>query len=459
MRTFSRLTAVAALTGAALLITGCTATADATTNAGDSSAALESTIPELADDQKVEIVFESYNLAQAGVWSETINTLIGEFEDENPNITVTAQPTQGGTAALNTVGSVQTQMLAGSAPDVAQITFDSVDFAVNELGAQPVEKLVGTAAVEEAFGGEHPFHPRAAVLGDWDGVTYAMPYVFSTPVLWYNATALEAAGLPADVDLSTWDAVKAASETVTKATGKPSLTITCAVKGGSWCMQGLFKSNGGAVLSDDRSTIEFGSPESIGAVEELRELYDDGVLANLDSAAQYEAFSRGDSVIQLQTSVMQSTYMAAAEAGGWELKNTVMPAFGDKEVVPTNSGSALFMFSQDPAKQRAAWEFMKFMTSDRAYEVISTGIGYLPLRPSLTEGDGALAEWTAGNPLVAPNLAQLDNLSPWVSYPGNSYVQVDDILATAIEDAVFYGKDPEATMTDAAERAQSLIEK
>jgi multiple sugar transport system substrate-binding protein len=252
--------------------------------------------------------------------------------------------------------------------------------------------------------------------------------------------------------------VKAAAEQVTEATGKPALTITCAVKGGSWCMQGIFKSNGGAVLSDDRETIEFGSDESIEAVEMLRGLYEDGVLANLDSAAQYEAFARGDSVIQLQTSVMQSTYMAAAEAGGWELKNTVMPGFEDKEVVPTNSGSALFMFSQDPAKQRAAFEFMSFMTSDRAYEVISTGIGYLPLRTGLTEGDGALAEWTAGNPLVAPNLAQLDDLSPWVSYPGDSYVQVDDVLATAIEDAVFYGKDPAETMTEAAERAQALIE-
>jgi multiple sugar transport system substrate-binding protein len=136
-----------------------------------------------------------------------------------------------------------------------------------------------------------------------------------------------------------------------------------------------------------------------------------------------------------------------------------MPAFGDKQVVPTNSGSALFMFSQDPAKQRAAWELIKFLTSDHAYEKITTGIGYLPLRTSLTEGDGALADWASSNPLVTPNLAQLDDLEPWQSYPGNSYVQVDDILATAVEDSVFYGKDPATTMAEAQKRAQALIEK
>jgi multiple sugar transport system substrate-binding protein len=454
MRSTPKLVSLLAVTaGAAMLLSGCSTPAS-------SASGLTGTIPELDADQKVEIVFESYNLLTAGAWTDTITSLISDFEKENPNITVKAQPTQGaGTAGSNTVGSVQTQMLAGNAPDVAQITFDSLDFAVNELGAQPIEELVGTEAVDAAFGGDNPFHEKAAVLGDWDGVTYGMPYVFSTPVLFYNETAFEAAGLPADTDLSTWAAVKEAAETITAATGKPAITISCSVAGGSWCLQGMFRSNDGRVLSEDRSTIEFGEDAAVGTIEMLRDLYDAGVLANLDSTGQYEAFARGDSAIQLQTSALQATFMGAAETGGWELKNTVMPAFDDKPVVPTNSGSALFMFSQDPAKQRASWELMKFLTSEHAYEEITTKIGYLPLRDSLTEEGGSLAEWTAANPLVAPNLAQLDNLEPWTSYPGNSYVQVDDILATAVEDSVFYGKDPAATMAEAQERAQALIEK
>lgn len=453
MRIPARTRALALAGVTAIALTGCatagTTTAESTTDV----------IPELADDQQVEIVFESYNLLQAGAWTDTIEGLVADFEAEHPNITVKAQPTQTtGSAGSNTVGSVQTQMLAGNPPDVAQLTFDTLDFAVTELGAQPVEQLVGSDAVDEALGGEHPMHERAATLGDWDGELYGMPYVFSTPVLFYNASALEAAGLPADVDLSTWDAVEEAAATVTAQTGKPSLSISCAVKGGSWCMQGMIRSAGGQVLSDDRTTIEFGEEGAVAAVQELRDLFDAGVLANEDSTAQYESFARGDTVFQLNTSALQSTFMAAAAAGGWELANTGMPAFGDEQVVPTNSGSALFMFSQDPAKQRASWEFMRFMTSDHAYEKISTGIGYLPLRTSLTEEGGALHDWTQSNPLVQPNLDQLDDLEPWVSYPGDSYVQVDDLLATAIEDAVFYGKDPAATMADAQERAQGLIE-
>lgn len=442
-----RLGATAALVASALALTGCAG--------GPASGS----IADLDPDQKVEIVFESYNLLQAGAWSDTINGLVDDFMAEHPNITVIAQPTQGAsTAGSNTVGSVQTQLLAGSPPDVAQLTFDGLDYIVNELGAQNVEALVGSDAVEEHFfGGDYPFHPRAATLGDWDGQTYGMPYVFSTPVLWYNATAFEAAGLSADVDLSTWDAVADAARVLKESTGSAPITISCSVIGGSWCMQGIIRSNGGSVLSEDRTTIEFGEAGAVGAVEMLRGLSDEGLLANLDATSQYEAFANGESLIQLQTSALQGTFMAASAAGGWELRNTTMPAFAGKPVVPTNSGSALFMFSQDPDKQAAAWEFMKFMTSAHAYERITTGIGYLPLRTSLTEGDGPLAEWAASNPLVAPNLLQLDALEPWLSYPGNSYVQVDDLLGTAIEEAVYYGKDPAATLAEAQKRAQALI--
>ncbi|MGO4103346.1 extracellular solute-binding protein [Leifsonia sp. YAF41] len=450
MRIRKPLGVLAVLTAATLAFSGCAATASSTESSSGS-------IPELKPDQKVSIVFETYNLLQAGPWTDTVNSLVADFMAEHPNITVTAQPTQGDSG--NTVGSVQTQMLAGAAPDVAQITFDALDFTVNELGAQPLEKLVGTEAIEEHFGGDYPFHERAATLADWDGVTYGIPYVFSTPVLFYNATALQAAGVPADADLSTWDAVADVARTVTAKTGKPALTMSCAVKGGNWCMQGLIRSNGGSVLSDDRSTIEFGEKNAVGAVQELRDLFDEGVLANQDATAQFESFARGDSVMQLQTSALQGMFMGAAKAGGWELKNTGMPAFGDKPVVPTNSGSALFTFSTDPAKQRASWEFISYMTSAHAYEKISSTIGYLPLRTTMTEGDGPLADWAAGNPLVAPNLAQLDHLEPWVSYPGNSYVQVDDILATAVEESVFYGKDPAKTLGAAQDRAQELISK
>jgi len=221
----------------------------------------------------------------------------------------------------------------------------------------------------------------------------------------------------------------------------------------------VFQSNGADVLSDDRSTIEFGSDAAIETVNVFRDMYADGLLTNEDSMSQYEAFAQGKTAIHVNTSALQGAFMMGAQAGGWTLDARTLPAFGSQAVVPTNSGSFLAMFATDPAKQAASWELMKWMTSERAYEVISTQIGYLPLRSTMTEEGGPLYEWVQANPLVVPNLQQLDALQPWVSYPGDSYIQVDQLLATAIEESIYYGADTATVMQEAATRAQELISK
>lgn len=440
--------ATAAIVGAAALA-GCAG------SAAGSAPAASGSLTELTDDQQVEIVFESYNLANVGTFSDAINQLLDEFMDENPNITVVGQPSP----STSTAASVQQQLLAGQAPDIAQLTFNELDFAATTLGAQNLSTLVGDEGLADQFGGDYPYHERAAVLADWDDATYGLPYVFSTPILWINEDQFTAAGLdPETVDLSTWDAVADAAAQITESTGAPSMSASCVITGGSWCMQGLFLSNGAQVLSDDRTTIEFGSDAAIDTVATFTEMYEDGVLTNEDFTSQYEAFAQGKTAIHVNSSALQGAFMMGAEAGGWTLDAHTLPAFGDQAVVPTNSGSFLAMFATDPAKQAAAWELMQFMTSPRAYEIISTQIGYLPLRSSMADEGGPLYDWVEANPLVKPNLEQLDALEPWVSYPGDSYAQVDQVLATAIEDAVFYGADPAATMTEAAERAQGLIE-
>ena len=448
MNTRIRRAGIASLAILGTALVGCTSPATASPSAGSLSP--------LEDDQKVSIVFESYNLANVGLWSDTIHGLLDEFMEANPNITVTGQPSD---AFAGTAASVQQQLLAGNPPDVAQLTFNELDFAATTLGAQNLSTLVGTEGLTEHFGGEYPFHERAQVLADWEGATYGLPYVFSTPVLWINEQQFEAAGLdPATVDLSTWDAVAAAAATISETTGTPSLSVSCVLTNGNWCMQGLFLSNGARVLSEDRNTIEFGSDASIDTIKTFRQMADDGILINEDNATLYESFAQGKAAIHVNTSALQSLFMAGAETGNWTLGARTLPAFGANEVVPTNSGSMLSMFSTDPAKQAASWKLMQWMTSPRAYEIISTKIGYLPLRSSMTDEGGPLHDWVHSNPLVIPNLEQLDALQPWVSYPGDSYAQVDKVLATAIEESIFYGGDVKQTMTEAAERAQGLIE-
>ncbi|MGB2720703.1 MAG: ABC transporter substrate-binding protein [Rhodococcus sp. (in: high G+C Gram-positive bacteria)] len=451
------MTGSGALVVSALLLTACGGLGSTTAS---TSAAGSAPIPELAPDQPVSIVFESYNYGLAGAWTDTFDALIAEFEEQHPNITVTAQKPQGNSPnpATDTVSSIQSQMVAGAAPDVAQLGFSDLDFTINQLGAKSLDDLVGKDEVQRNFdGARHPYAATARVLADWDGETYGVPFVFSTPVFYYNATLFEQAGLdPADPP-TTWDEVASAASAIASKTGKGGVYLDCLTKSAKdWCFQSLVRSNGGRVLSPDRSTLEFDGEPAVEATTMARNLVDAGATPTLSQQQGYEAFARGDMGMILETSAIQGTFIKGAQ-GKWDLRATTMPSFGSKPVVPTNSGASLFTFASDPAKQRASWELIEFLTSEESYTAISKGIGYLPLRTGLVDDPDGLKDWAESSPLIGPNLTQLESMEPWISMPGNDYLQIRDGMMDAVESIVYQGADPAATLTAAREQATTLL--
>ena len=415
--------------------------------------------PELAPDQKVTITFESYNLSQAGAWTDTFNQLIGEFEREHPNITVKAQKPQGTSpnGITNAIPSVQAQLVTGAPPDVAQLGFGDLDFVVHQLGAKPLDDLVGRPAVDANFGGDHPFAPTARTLGDWDGKTYGVPFVFSTPVLFYNASLFAAAGLDPNQPPRTWAEVKTDAQAIKSRTGRDGSYLDCLTQvAGDWCYQALVESDGGSVISPDRTKLTFADPAAVGAVAMAQDLVTSGASPKLSQTQAYPEFARGDMGMLLESSSLQSTFQKGA-AGKWDLRAAAMPSFDGRPTMPTNSGAALFVLSNDPAKQRAAWDLEQFLTSDQAYTLISQKIGYLPLRTSLVDDPRYLQAWAASNPLLAPNLEQLTRLQRWQSFPGNDYTRIKDTMMQGVETAVYQGANPQATMSAAQAQASALL--
>lgn len=195
---------------------------------GDSSAR----VPELDPDEKVKIVFESYNYGLAGAWTDTFNTLIADFGEKYPNITVKAQKPQGNSPnpARDAISSVQKQSVAGSPPDVAQLGFGDFGFVVDQLGAQPLSTLFGPDAIEQAFGGEHPYADSVRNLAVSDDTTFGIPFVMSTPVFYYNADLFRRAGLDPERPPRTWDEVRAAASAIAAKTGKGGVYIDCLTK-------------------------------------------------------------------------------------------------------------------------------------------------------------------------------------------------------------------------------------
>lgn len=417
-------------------------------------------VPELAAGQQVSIVFESYNFGLAGAWTDTFNTLIAQFEKQYPNIKVTAQKPQGTdpNPAKNAASSVQTETAAGNAPDVAQLGFDTLDFAASQLGAQPLTDLVGKSEVDAQFGGQFPYASAVRTIGDVNGKTYGVPFVLSTPVLYYNATLFKQAGLDPDNPPKTWDEVQQAAEKIKQVTTKDGVYVDCLTRSSSdWCFQSLVRSDGGRVLSADRDKLTFADAPAVQAVQKMQDLVSSNAMPKLSQTQAVQAFPRGDLGMMVESSSQQGTFAKGAQSGNWDLRATTLPSFAGQTPVPTNSGAALFVFAKDPAKQRAAWDLIKFLTSPTAYDLITSKIGYLPLRLGLLDDPAQLKDWAAKNPMIKPNVDQLSRVEPWVAFPGTNFQQIRDTMMDAVEKSVFQGANPQASLTAAQQQTASLL--
>lgn len=404
-----------------------------------------------AIDEPVGIRFYNYNLASAGLGREATLEMLETFADANPLITVEGVPVP----SAEVMSRVQADVIAGHGPDIAQIIFADLGYLVDNFGIPALNDIVPEDELNAHLDG---MFPRGVELGWLDGDLYGLAYVFSTPVLFYNADLFRAAGLDPDQPPRNWDEVTAAALTIHQETGNAGLlTGIFGPSAYDWLYQGFLRSNGGRAMSEDRATMMFGEPEAVEALATLRNIAQAGALPLLPSSTAVETMSSGNAGMFLNTSAVQAALLRGSE-GNFELRAAPMPTFGDKPATPTNSGSALVIMTDDPVRQRAAWELMQHLTSDYGYTIITSKIGYVPLRQNAVNSEEYLAPFLRDNPVVQPNIEQLDSLVPWVPLPGPNYRQILTVMMNASEQAVFGPSDNIAEiLAEAQQRAQALV--
>jgi multiple sugar transport system substrate-binding protein len=223
---------------------------------------------------------------------------------------------------------------------------------------------------------------------------------------------------------------------------------------GTFVYQAIVMSNGGKVRDGD--TLTFADTNAADAVKMLRDMVDSGAHAKIDPASAGDTFAAGNMGMFLYTSALLSSIKKSA-AGKFDLRLAPMPSFGEKPTAPTNSGSALFVFSQDLDKQRASYELLKYLTSKEAYTIITSKIGYLPLRLDIVDDPAYLGGWVKDNPMFRANLKQLDHLTANIAFPGPNYRQVEKMMMDSVREAIFGSGDPVATLKAAQEQGQELM--
>lgn len=400
----------------------------------------------------VTLTFESYNYGTKDVGGKGTQQLIDTFEASHPNIRIKPKGTPAG--EIHT--SVHAEAAAGHPPDVAQIGWSKLGFVLSNLPYVPLDDIAPPGALEKHLEG---MYPAAVELGKHDGKLAGLAYSVSTPTMLINADLFTKAGLDPKHPPRTWTETKQAALAIKQKASAQGVFVDAANESKSdFLTQSLINSNGGRLVGDDGS-LQLDQPAAVGALGMLGDLTKSGAqpaVGESEAVAMFESGQLG----MLVTSTALLGGLAASKKLGFELTTSGLPAFDGHPVAPTVSGAGLFVFAKDKAKQAAAWEFVRFLTSPEGYTILASVVGYLPLRPGIINDPKYLKGFFAKDGRLLPTIRQLDSLATYQVLPGrNSQQAVEMIQDNAVAPIVQSGADPETTLREVSQRVRELLDK
>lgn len=436
-RRITALTAIAATVSLAAAACSSAATSPSTSAAGSTPGAA------------ITLSFLSYNYGTPDLGGQGTQDLINAFEAANPTIKVKPQ----GVPVANALTEAQTETAAGDPPDVAQIGWSKMAAAYQALPVTPVQDIPTAAQWRAATAGMS--QPLLAAVAE-HGKVAAMPYTISTPTLFYNATLFKKAGLnpadpPATVAQAQQDGLAIAK------TGASGVYFDIAGDAKSdFLTQSVIDANGGREISAGGQP-DFDQPAAVAALAAMRELTTSGAqpaVSEDDAIAAFDAGKLG----MLVTSTALLAGVESAAVDKFDLRTAAMPGFAGQQAHTTFSGAGLVVLAKDKAHQQAAWQFIKFLTSAEGFTIITSKIGYLPLRPGIVNEAQYLGPYYRKDPRIGPALGQLADVTPYSFFAGPQAAQaVAALQDDAVQPIVFGSASPAATLASVAKQIQSML--
>ncbi len=209
-------------------------------------------------------------------------------------------------------------------------------------------------------------------------------------------------------------------------------------------------SRGGSILSDDGAHTTFNSDEGVRTLTTLQETAKSGCFSP-SGTGSIRDFARGKvAMIFAQTTQLPEIFNAVEARGGFRWSVSPVP-YGRRDPTLTLSGPSWVMLKSTPAKQLAAWLFIRWFAETPQAVRWSQLTGLLPLRQSA--GAGLATEFAANAGLkVAFDLLSVARAQPDVPQWG----AIAELLVHAVTSSV-EGNDPAQLLNEAAQAADNLL--
>ena len=324
-----------------------------------------------------------YPVNVGGDAAKLMEDLCAQDNEENPDVVV--EPVYTGNYD-DTVTKIQTAIQGGTPPDVF-VSLATQRFTMASTGmAMPLDDLI--AADEDGEEYIKDFLPGFMEDSYVDGKIYSIPFQRSTEIMYYNKDLFRAAGLDPEQPPKTWDELV---EYAQKLTNDKTKGVGIALNSGSaqWTFTGFCLQNskdGKMLMSEDGKKVYFDTPENVEALQfwlDLQNKYKvmaEGIVQWTDLPTQFLA---QEVAMIYHTTGNMANISANAD---FDFGTCFLP--GNRQMgAPTGGGNFYIANGISEERQKAAWDFIRFMTDTERAAQWSLDTGYVATRQSCFETD------------------------------------------------------------------------
>ncbi|MDP1654732.1 MAG: ABC transporter substrate-binding protein [Hylemonella sp.] len=395
--------------------------------------------------QPVEIVVD---YPYAGIFKEVHEKIARDFTAKFPQYKVTFRaPTPGyEEAAQQSLRQAVTNQL----PDVSyqglnrQRVFVDRGIAVDMTPFIKSEKDWAKMGYDKAL----------LSLGQVGDKQVGIGFSLSTPIVYFNADLVRKAGVSPEQFPTSWDGIADLAKKAKAANaGTQSMHMDWEITG-NWMWQALVFSNGGTMLTPDEKKVAFDGPAGKTAMQTFAKVVKDGEMrdGSLNTASQ--DFVSGNLAI-LVTSTSRLGLITKQVGNRFDLRTARMPI--EKNGRLPAGGNVAMMFAKDPAKQKAAWEYIKFATGPLGATAMVQGTGYFPANTIPANDANLLKSFYEQHPNYLTAIKQLPVLTGWYAFPGENGLKITDVIKDHIQSVISKEATPEKALAAMTRDVQALL--
>jgi multiple sugar transport system substrate-binding protein len=299
------------------------------------------------------------------------------------------------------------------------------------------------------------FSDRLLSLARFKGRQVGLAFAISNPIFYYNADLVRKAGGNPDNPPKSWDEVFVLASKI-EALGDGVKGMQFRWQGDDWMFSALLFGHGGTMLTADEKRVAFGGPEGLASFKLVDRMVKEGKMSAMTSDAALQSFYAGKlGMFFWTTGGLRGTINGVGDK--FTLRTTVMPVIDAKKGQLPTGGNAAVMFTSDPKKQKAVYDFIRFASGAYGASVVVPGTGYVPNNELAPKDPKYLGNFYKDNPLFRAGMNQMNMMIPWYSFPGSNGIKVTQTIVDNLAQVVEQKATPEAALKTAAEEVQRLL--